>query len=210
MTHSRKPGSFRDDSLRSQLREWDPAAREQLGSVEVGAMRARLQSALRERPSQVRPLVPGALWRPLLAGVLLMVAAGVWLAVDSRNRREPPPSPETSVRAEAPIGAEPSVSEARQRSRLAEPEAAPSEDRLPDPTLLATGPKQEPREPLSDAPRPSPVQAALTGASLAEDEADAEPARRARRLALEGRRGTRIYWTLDPDFSDDFALAEGL
>ena len=197
--------------LGDRLREWDPAAEKRLEAGDAEEIRGQIRSALREgsarsaadrstaalaarrwlakrfplhRPS---PRFAGAI--ALGALLLLTVVAGWFLTSGRHGRGTEIPSPEV---AELPPVDTQGDSEPQLGSiRLTTVEVAKEVDRA---SRAMSG-----VAPTPESPSPVVLQLAST---------EARPERSVRRLALRTRGGTKIYWTLDPSFSDEL-LAGG-
>ncbi len=189
----------RPDPLTRLLRDADPATDAPgLNPTEVAQMRRAITSAAREGndshrapiawPSWMQPLRMGPAWmRPALAlATIGIVALGLWALAG-----QPPAQPAEPV-ADAGVAPTPP----------AEPPVV-----IPDePALSSDQPAVIPDQPVAAAadPQAMTVPAPSSGEALAATVAatndPSPPDVRARTVQFTAPRGTRIIWTLDPDF----------
>ena len=172
----------RNDDLARLLRHGDPADDGRAPDpVELAEMRQSIVAAADESAPSPGFLTPTGGWRipvPLMAATgLAVVALGVWLVWS-------PGTPESSGTAASPP-AEPKETIAAPIPEL--PETAPAGEEAPP--LVADGPPA----PAAEAAGP-PAESVAAG-----DE------REARVVHFTAPRGTRIIWTLDPNFESPVA-----
>jgi len=170
----------RDDELREVLRGWDPARGDVgLDPAEAARMRRAVVEAGTRRPAWV----PRLAWGSLAAAALVLVAlAGRGLVRETAP--EPPPAVATTPGATEP-GEEPTTLAA----------ATPPDS--PEPEPLPIPPASEPAgvTVASSAAAPVVPEPVVT-ANLPEAAAARDP----RQVQFTAPGGTRIIWTLDPDF----------
>lgn len=178
------------DSLRARLRAGDPYQGEPMPTPDAARIKARMRSAAAVGP-RIRPR-----WIPAAATMVAVVALGIWAASRPSTTQAPLPlaAPATSggdVVAESPSDAFsipelPSVPEPA-RDGLAVAQQAPAIPAPAESGLVAVAP------PETAEAAPGAVATTTVAA------ADPPPAA-ARRIHFTAPRGTRIVWTLDPDF----------
>ena len=201
--------------LRERLRAWDPLREHPLSPDRTQRMRERLKKALDDkapvpgappegvdRPPSGSLIRPGSsLWEPrwlaIAVGLALLVAGAFWW-LGSGDGPSPVPAPSPRIdEVPSDIAATPADEAVAAAS---EPPAV--ETAAVRPPVVSPGP--EPRqEAASGAPIVAPA-SSRRGSTAASAAASATP-RPARRLQFQSPRGTRIYWTLDPDFDASFA-----
>jgi len=197
------------DALARLLRAADPAAGDAgLNPVE----RARMRQAITETADQH---AASGLWtggwqgwmKPALAAAAVIIVVGLAVGTFGRNPEDPPgevadagvtaPEPPTSVANPVP-GTMPESSET--------PELITALDPVTDPVSAAVDP--------TTPPNPEPATTAATPVSSPESTAVAivddpsPPDKQARTMQFTAPRGTRIIWTLDPNFESPIAERE--
>ena len=164
--------------LRDVLRRGDPAADgREPDPAEVARLRAAVVGMA---PGARSPLLPRWAW----AGAAVVAAGGVLVVVSLVGGRLP------GVPAETP----PEVAGLPQRH---EPAAAPGPG---SPFAGAGGPEDASRPSGAPARAGVPEATAAEPAVLAAERPPGEGAQPPRQIHFTGVRGTRIIWTLDPDF----------
>jgi len=167
----------RDDDLRELLREWDPARDDEgLAPTEAGRMRRAVVEASVRRSAWA----PRLAWGSAAAAALLLVAlAGRGLLWETRS---PLPAVDKTPGVGGPGDGSPTVTPTT---------AAPASE------LPAIPPVTEPAATAAASSAPGPVEPErVVTASLPE----AVPARDPRQIQFTAPGGTRIIWTLDPEF----------
>lgn len=180
---------FNRDALQSRLRAGDPYQGESLPASDAARIKA-----------QIRAGAPGARvrlkWMPAAAAAAMVavVALGIWLGSRPSMTEEPSMSPSTAVSAGAGGPDAPPPISIPETQPVGEPARA---------SLAVVHPAPAPPARAEDGPaftRPgsaSETEVALAAVSAA---ASATPTAAARRMQFTARGGTRIVWTIDPDF----------
>jgi len=177
------------DDLRARLRAGDPYQGESMAAPDS----ARIQARMRAVAANARV---GPNWIPAVAAAALVtvVALGIWAGSRPSTTVETLPAPATQGSAAvAELPADP----------VATPELPPvRESQRTGPAAVQSAPaplaSAESRR-LADAePQTAAAENAAQGETIVAA-ADA-PRTEARRIQFTARRGTRIVWTLDPDF----------
>jgi hypothetical protein len=178
---SRKPQDARDEALRELLRRGDPAGDGLEPTPEkIARLRSQVLDAAGTRVSS--PRLPW--WRPAAAvTAVVVVVLAAWLVL----RDADPPAPALRQAQEATGGTEPQPLFAE--ALPAEPAGPPEPQPLDDASTSGFHDTEQVRI-ASATTDPRGTDAPL---AAAED-------RSARTIRFTTRNGTRIIWTLDPDF----------
>jgi hypothetical protein len=195
----RKHDAGGEDRLRTLLRRGDPAADAAQGvpGPTAASLRARIVAAASERPRHA--FAPFAWATATAAGLLLLLAIAV--------RPEGPAPPSPALRPDGPL-----VADAHPASPPSGPgiavEPAPV---VPLPPLPSVPPDEMEMRGMGPGPEPTPVTGSPSGTPDAASLAAAAPPVPSTPAAPSTRTpltvqfttpaGTRIIWTLDPEFS---------
>lgn len=211
----------RPDPLTHLLRNADPAAGDPgLNPNEVVRMRRAITAAALEDndphrapiawPAWMQPLRMRPAWmRPALAlAAIGIVALGLWTLAG-----QPPAQPAEPV---ADAGAAPTPPAEPSVVNPGQPSAIPHQPAVipDDPAVSSDRPAVSPDQPVAATsdPQTMPVPAPSPGEALAATVAatndPSPPNVRARTVQFTAPRGTRIIWTLDPDFESPIAGRE--
>ncbi len=183
------------EALTRLLRDTDPAADDPgMNPTEVAQMRRAITAAARDGSDRHRAPLASSAWmrrpwmRPALAlATIGIVALSLWVLVG------PPPAVPAGSVADAGVGA-PSTPSVEPPVMIPGQPAVISDQPVPIPDQrVAAAP--DPQAMTVPAPRPAEA--------LAETAAPNDPSPpdiRARTVQFTAPRGTRIIWTLDPDF----------
>jgi hypothetical protein len=178
---SRKPQDPRDEALRELLRQGDPVGDGcEPTPEEIARMRRQVLDAAGAHSSG--PWLPG--WRPVAAvTAVIVVALATWLVLRDADRT----APALRRAQESAAGAEPhpQYAEAISEEPAGPPEPQPAADSLTD-----QAPEREQVRIASASTDPNGTDVPV---AAAED-------RSARTIRFTTRNGTRIIWTLDPNF----------
>jgi hypothetical protein len=169
-----------NDSLRAQLRAGDPYRGEPMPTLDAARVKARMRAAVAGVHVRLR-------WIPAAAAAAMATVAGLGVWVISR-----PSIPEQTLAAPSPatagvtgVSESPDETVSRPKTRL----AGPTTQLDPADALAALAHPE-----LAEA---GPVAVAPPELAVA---ADQPPRTEARRIRFAAPRGTKIVWTLDPDF----------
>ncbi len=180
-----------NETLRRRLVDWDPARHAPLDEAATRRMRLRIGARLRE-PATTRRRPAGWMIPVAVAATLLALVLG-WRALTpngtSSGTSPASPVPSASVAAETvapPAGGVGEIDEVE--ATVQQPVGVP--------VAVTSAP---------EAARPASVRADVADIAVAED---SRGPRQPRQFQFQTSGGTRIFWTLDPDFSDE-ALAAG-
>jgi len=179
------------DSLRARLRAGDPYQGESMQGPDAARIRARMRAAAVD--AQVRP---NRILAAAAVAIVTVVALGVWVGSRPSTTEEPTPLPLPATSDGAAVAELP-----------AEPVSAPQPPSVAAPTrpgLAVVHPAPalpSPREHglvvIAPPDTADATQVAPTGNTVAATET---PRTEARHVQFIAPRGTRIVWTLDPDF----------
>lgn len=174
--------------LRARLRAGDPYDGTPMAEADATRIRARLRTAAGEPAAAAAPF---PYFRPVALAATLLLTLGVWLYAPVGTLRDPAtrPGPAESPAAtpEPPTSTEPPFP-----SWTPTVHAAPA---VPERLVAAASDPAE-SEVATSAPDPAATLVATT---------DPAPVAEARNLRLTAPGGTRIIWTLDPEFETDVA-----
>ena len=174
------------DSLRARLRQGDPHRGESMPALDAARVKARVRAAT--TGATARPTwIPAA----AVAATVTVVALGVWTG-SRPGTRAPASATAAGGNGSAAAPAEPAEPVA--------PVAAPQSQLAPG--LGQRQPAVVHAAPALPEPAPAATLLALPEAATAAQGAPPTEAQRAevRRVRFTAPRGTRIVWTLDPDF----------
>lgn len=187
------------EPLTRLLRDADPAAGDTgLNPIEVAQMRQAITDAARDGNDRHRAPIAAPAWmrppwmRPALAlATIGIVALGLWALVGPPPAAPPEPVADAGADAAPSPPAEPPVVNPDQAAEIADQRA-----------VISARPAPIPDQPVAAAPNlpAMTVPAARPAETVAVTNDPSPPDVRARTVQFIAPRGTRIIWTLNPDF----------
>ena len=193
------------ETLTRLLRDADPAVGDPgLSPTEVAQMRRAITDAAPEGNNRHRAPIAWPAWiraewtQPALAlATIGIMALGLWLFVGPRPATPPTPVADAGTAA-IPPPVEPAVVIPGQAAVVLDPRAMISDQ----PAAVQDQPAPIPDQPVAAAPGPpaATVLAPTPAETVAATHRPSPPDVRTRTVQFTAPRGTRIIWTLNPDF----------